>query len=110
MSFVVLCTLKNMHGKFETRVHVFPFIYRTKMLNSVKILKWKYDKKKVNKILKKTRQKENKNRQKQKQKQDKNKNKSKTWKTMSQNIKYHEPQTNQCWVKVLRQGRQYLSH
>ena len=49
------------------------------MLNSVKILKWKYDKKKVNKILKKTRQKENKNRQKQKQKQDKNKNKSKTY-------------------------------
>jgi hypothetical protein len=62
-----------MHGKFETRVHVFPFIYRTKMLNSVQILKWKSDKKKSKKNNKK---KQDKNK---KQKQDKNKNKSKTY-------------------------------
>jgi len=46
MLFVVSCTLKNIQGIFETRVHVFPFIYRTKMLNSVQILKWKSDTKK----------------------------------------------------------------
>jgi hypothetical protein len=73
MLFVVLCTLKNLHGIFETRVHFFPFIYRAKMLNSVKILKWKVDKKKVNKIIKKRNK--TKRKQKQRQKQDKNKNK-----------------------------------
>jgi hypothetical protein len=45
MLFVMLCTLKNLHGIFETRVHVFLFIYRAKMLNSVQMLKWKSDKK-----------------------------------------------------------------
>jgi hypothetical protein len=77
MLFVVLCTLKNLHGIFETRVHVFPFIYRANMLNTVQIIKWKYDKKKVNKIIKKRNKTKGKQkqRQKQKQKQDKNKNK-----------------------------------
>ena len=79
MLSVVLCTLKNLHGIFETRVHVFPFIYRAKMLNSVQILKWKSDEKKVNKIIKKRNKTKRKQKQRQKQKQDKDENKSKTY-------------------------------
>jgi len=114
MLFVVSFTLKNIYGRFETRVHVFPFIYRTNMLNSVQILKWKSDKKsKQNKKIKPIQSEKqskdknkNKNKTKRKQSKDKNKNKNKTktktikniWKTIIQNIKYHELKTNQCWV------------